>query len=366
MRGVKAGWGASFVFSLGVLAACGLVGPAYAGDVDATVFGEDPELTFTVLTFTAEPGETNRLVIARTAGSYRVTDLGAPLTALGDCFSTGAHEATCPIRGVTRGTISVGLGDLDDSVAVGVRDPVFVAGGDGADTITVESLGACAFFQHGCEFTNELAGGAGDDTLVSGFGSYMLEGGEGEDVLDGRLGRNDMLGGPGADTFMTGAGSTVSYAERTSGVVVDADGNADDGEPGENDNVLPLAPGGFAQLFIVGGRGDDRLFGGGGVWGLVGMAGDDLLVGGPRSDELFGGAGHDTVWGEAGNDFLLGGRGDDLLVGGTGRDWVGGLRGDDTLRMRDGFRDRVVGGHGMDRARVDPRLDVVRFVEALF
>ena len=374
MRNGKEGWRAPFALSLAVLVASGLTGPAYAGDVEGLPEGEG------VLEFTAEPGEENRLFIAKTAGSYRVIDVGAPLTALGSCVSTGTHEATCPFFGGGDGRqIKISLGDLDDRVDVGAQDPVFVAGEDGADTILVESFG---IWSERFGLSNKLEGGAGDDTLTTGSGRYTVEGGEGDDVFVGHVGSGVLVGGPGADTFTPTTGFTISYSERTSGIVVDADGNADDGEPGENDNVLPGVAGG--NTVIRGGRGDDHLLGGGGVDRFEGMAGndvldaraarlssadggpgDDALIGGPTYNEMRGGPGDDTLRGEAGGDRLYGGSGADWIVGGHGRDVAHGERGHDTLQMRDGFRDRVLGGHGTDRARVDRRLDDVLFVETL-
>lgn len=375
------------VYWLAALAVCGMAGPAYAGSVEAQAHVDDVTgEPFTVLTFAAEPGEANRLVIVRGAGSYTVIDSGAPLTALGDCVSMGANEASCLIRGSTiegtfaasERTITVNLGDLDDSAVVGGRERVVIDGEEGADTITVDSFW---FGGRGLLFENELDGGAGDDTLVNGVGAYRLDGGAGDDVLDGRHGFAEMLGGPGADTLMPGDFATVSYGDKTGGVVVDADGNADDGEPGENDNVLP-APSRFAGLTILGGGGDDRLLGGGNVDYLRGMAGDDVLnpervslgdadggpgddfvFGGRGPDELYGGAGDDTLRGEDGRDALYGGLGADVLVGGLGHDEAYGDRGDDTFRMRDGFGDYIRGGHGTDRAGVDRLVDDVLFVE---
>ena len=62
-----------------------------------------------------------------------------------------------------------------------------------------------------------------------------------------------------------------------------------------------------------GGRGDDRLRGGGG---------DDVLNGGAGNDRLAGGRGDDVLDGGAGNDKLKGGAGSDVFVFSAGRDVV--------------------------------------------
>lgn len=95
---------------------------------------------------------------------------------------------------------------------------------------------------------------------------------------------------------------------------------------------------------ICGNGGNDRIYGGGG---------HDLLVGGRGDDKLYGQAGRDRLAGGAGADLLVGGGADDELLGGSGAD---------LLSARDGIRERVNGGSGRDRARVD-RSDRVRAVE---
>ena len=66
---------------------------------------------------------------------------------------------------------------------------------------------------------------------------------------------------------------------------------------------------------LIGGTGMDYLEGGAGDDDLDGGAGTDVLDGGSGDDELNGGAGDDWLVGSAGNDVLEGGAGDDLLAG---------------------------------------------------
>lgn len=133
--------------------------------------------------------------------------------------------------------------------------------------------------------------------------------------------------------------------------------------------------------------GDDRYFGRGGFDGMLSLGGDDRLVGGPGNDylichdqvrqrcALLGNAGSDTLLGSGGPDVLRGGsgrddvhghEGRDRLVGGPRGDVLFGGRGDDSIFARDHARDRVFGGRGRDRARLDPRLDRPRAVEDRF
>jgi Ca2+-binding RTX toxin-like protein len=95
--------------------------------------------------------------------------------------------------------------------------------------------------------------------------------------------------------------------------------------------------------------GDDNLSGQGGDDDLCGDAGDDHLQGGPGNDDLQGGPGDDDLEGQSGNDLLVGGKGHDVLRGGPGRD---------RIRARDGVRDHINCGSGVDTVRAD-RADVV-------
>ncbi|HEU4425352.1 MAG TPA: hypothetical protein VFR67_22700, partial [Pilimelia sp.] len=122
-------------------------------------------------------------------------------------------------------------------------------------------------------------------TLFGGPGNDTLEGGYGDDVLDG---------GPGADTLTGYQGiDTVTYERRSAGVVADADGVRDDGEPRERDNIATD------------------------VENLIGGTGPDMLTGGPMANLLIGGAGADNLRGLAGSDRLDGGPGFDDLNGGS-------------------------------------------------
>ena len=145
----------------------------------------------------------------------------------------------------------------------------------------------------------ELDGLGGNDTLVGGSGNDLLVGGSGNDSLDGGpdLGNDTLRGGPGTDTMTGGGGfDTADYSDSPVGVNVTLDGIANDGAPGENDNV------------------------GSGIEGVIGSAHDDVLTGGPGNDTLSGGAGHDVLNGLDGNDILDGGTGADTLHGGPGSD----------------------------------------------
>jgi uncharacterized delta-60 repeat protein len=168
-------------------------------------------------------------------------------------------------------------------------------------------------------------GNGGNDTLIADFYTpSALWGGDGDDLF---------IGGPRGDYFRGEAGvDTVTYGGRGGAVTVSIDGVANDGGPGENDNVYTDVEN------LVGGYGDDK---------LTGSAADNVLDGGDGDDDLRGGGGNDT------------------LTGGAGKDQLRGQAGDDTLYSSgDGAVDFLDGGSGTDRARKD-RDDFAQFVEQL-
>jgi N-acetylglucosamine-6-sulfatase len=80
-----------------------------------------------------------------------------------------------------------------------------------------------------------------------------------------------------------------------------------------------------------------------------GSNGPETLTGTRRSDGLCASGGRDTLWGLHGNDLLRGGRGRDRILAGPGRD---------RILDREGARDVIACGQGVDRVLAD-RLDVV-------
>ncbi|WP_244406531.1 hypothetical protein [Patulibacter medicamentivorans] len=88
---------------------------------------------------------------------------------------------------------------------------------------------------------------------------------------------------------------------------VSLNGLADDGTPGEGDNV------------------------GGDIEVVIGSPADDALSAGDAPVELHGGSGNDRLAGGPGADLLDGGDGDDLLHGAGGPDVLTGAEGSDTV-----------------------------------
>jgi Ca2+-binding RTX toxin-like protein len=257
---------------LGVLVSAA---PAAAGTVelrDTGPIAHTPGDVYEVV-FEAAPGESNIVSVSAGPGGVFVRDTGTPVTPGAFC-TQGIDGVSC-------------------SPAVGgfVTGPAVVDLGDGDDRLAVEGISAT------------VRDGPGDDVIE--IPSGVFEAGAGADVM--------RITNPAA-------ASEVTYATRTAGVSITEDGQANDGEPGERDDV------GFGIQHVQGGFGDDVLVGGQEPHILDGNAGDDRLIGGPRDDIL---TGDDSLTG-SGNDFLSGGDGDDRLLGGPGADVIRGGPGEDS------------------------------------
>jgi Ca2+-binding RTX toxin-like protein len=337
---------------------------------------EDPDPGEPHLTFTASSGEANRLLLFFAPGGYRVIDLGEAITAGPGCSAVSSSEVFCAFELTFEiddaPTIDVLLGDLNDfaSVAGTYSDEITLDGEAGADELELGAGCELSFDVRPCDVV--LLGGPGDDMLEVLDGRFRMDGGIGGDVMEGR--------------------GIVDYSMRVNPVIVDGDGVADDGEAGEGDNVVPgvlrvlggSAGDSFTGVNAHGGGGNDTFTAAGNGRSFKGQAGDDLATGsatgdffegGPGADELNGGGGSDDLLGGGGGDTIRGGpgrdgifaeAGNDQLSGGDGRDFLSAGSGDDVVRARDGLRDRIAGGRGFDRARVDRRLDVTNSIEAFF
>ena len=82
---------------------------------------------------------------------------------------------------------------------------------------------------------------------------------------------------------------------------------------------------------ILGGGGDDQLFGEGGADQMSAGAGDDFATGQMDKDRVDGDAGNDGLFGGPADDLVRGGEGSDDLVGNFGSDVLLGGEGDDRL-----------------------------------
>ncbi|MCX7418980.1 MAG: calcium-binding protein [Planctomycetia bacterium] len=237
----------------------------------------------------------------------------------------------------TLGAVALHGLDGNDTLLGGTRSDL-IDGGNGIDQINQTSV-----------FTQTLSGaqltGNGSDTLmsierailtaVSALGNTIdasafnglvtLNGGNGPDRLLSSIAGGVINGGSGKDTIIGGIG-----AERISGGA-------------DNDSIT----GGGGNDTIVGDSGNDTLDGGIGADVISGSDGRDMIFGGDGNDTIDGGTADDTISGDKGYDSIIGGIGNDAISGGDGNDYLDGQGGNDTL-LGDAGSDTLRGGAGRD------------------
>ena len=328
-----------------------VVGVMWLGVAVPTATGATITFAGTTLTYTAAPGETNSLSFFRNTFESACEGLGTPCLEVSDTVpitapacrvAEGGEKATCRLPQ----SVVVNLGDGDDG---------YFAGWDGPSTIDM-GLG-----------TDVAEGGSGGDLIRGGPGNDIIKGFAGDDTLDGGPGDDRLEGIAGAsgsstegtDTYIGGGGvDSVTYETRGDPLTISQDGVANDGAPGEGDNVDP------SILTVYGGGSDDTITGSPGRNIVSGLGGNDRLHGLGGDDQLEGGLGNDELTGADGQDVLGGGDGDDVIDGGPGVDrfWgdeltacISGLcaSGQDRILARDGAAEAINCGPGTDSAVVD-------------
>ncbi|KAA6174239.1 type I secretion C-terminal target domain-containing protein, partial [Pseudomonas marginalis] len=142
-------------------------------------------------------------------------------------------------------------------------------------------------------------------------GADRVDGGDGNDILFGDLVTFTGVTGEGYNAIQT-------YVAGKSGVAVSAVTGQD---------VHKYITEHYNEFNTSGAKdGNDTLLGG---------SGDDILFGQGGNDYLDGGKGNDILLGGTGNDTLIGGQGNDILIGGTGADtfvWRAGDTGNDVIK----------------------------------
>jgi Ca2+-binding RTX toxin-like protein len=274
--------------------------------VEASAASSTASVTSGVLTFTAAGGQQNAIGITPgdAADSWLLSDgrPGNDITPGAGCTAVSLGDVECS------GPISlfvIHTGDLDDQVLIGsfLTAPADVRAGSGNDTVVGSPAGGT------------ILGGGGNDRLTGSHVSDQIHGGGGDDTISGLEGSDVLDGGKSRDTLNFAYSPTPA-----SGITVTEDGTANDGLPGEGDNVsnveivnattradtvtLPKGQ-------IYGGRDDDTLSlgsGGGTLWGQVG---NDTLTAGAESSTLRGMDGNDTL------DSVNGVADTDICNGGT-------------------------------------------------
>jgi hypothetical protein len=177
-------------------------------------------------------------------------------------------------------------------------------GGTGNDTI------------NGSSYNESILGGSGNDSLNGQGGADSIDAGSGDDTINGGAGNDTIDGGDGANIAIY-SGSRSQYS-----VIGDAVGfTIYDNRSGTPDGVDVVRNVGVLRFS------DQDVSVASGLSGVVldGTSGNDpALIGTILNDTIRGLAGNDLLSGLAGNDLLEGGDGNDTLQGGSGDDTIDG------------------------------------------
>ncbi len=179
------------------------------------------------------------------------------------------------------------------------------------------------FILNGTGFT--FTGDAGNNWFMADDAIDTLQGGGGDDTLDGGLAYTSVFG-PGADIAVY-SGTRAQYTITVQGGTVTVTDNRA-GSPDGSDTVVNVETLRFSNRDVSVATLAPNIGN-----GQFGTSGDDGVGANSAKD--------DSAYGLDGNDTLFGGGGSNLLVGG---------RGDDTYQLSDGATDTIVelAGGGMD------------------
>lgn len=219
--------------------------------------------------------------------------------------------------------VSVGGGTIRN-----IQNLTWVQGSDFGDTINAadHSTGYTEF--------SKVFGMGGDDQLRAGYYTALIDGGNGNDIVDGRASYylSEVLGGNGNDTLYTNVNTFAA-----------ADGGAG------ADTI-------YAHGKINGGTGDDKIYVQESYYagGVFGDAGDDRIEASAFGTEMAGGTGADVLVGKEGADTIFTGEADFTVLlsedNGAEKDQVTAGGGND--RITAGIGDDVDGGDGTDSLRL--------------
>jgi Ca2+-binding RTX toxin-like protein/uncharacterized protein (DUF2141 family) len=270
------------------------------------------------------------------------------------------------------------IGGLGNDLLIGGAGNDRIDGGTGRDTASYKGAIAGGGVTVNL-LTGTSSGAQGNDTLIK---IEDLIGSDFDDVLTGDKGVNQIAGGAGNDSLNGGLGiDTVSYAEAGAAVTVSLLSGQATGGAGTDqllgfENILGSAfndslTGNGGDNLLIGGSGNDLLDGEAGAdtadyrtaksavtadlsagTATSGLEVDSLirienLIGSRFNDSLTGDLTANTLAGDLGNDLITGGGGADQLSGSSGRDVFRYLTlGDSALAAMDlitdlGGKDRI-------------------------
>jgi len=172
---------------------------------------------------------------------------------------------------------------------------------------------------------NVILGTPGDDYLVGTKNNDLIMGFSGSDVIIGQKGNDCLVGGGENDFILGGKGNDIIYGESGDDVIL-----GDKGDDVIYGGKVFFSTNSWAEIFISpflvdnNGDGINTILGGDGNDSIFGSDSDESLFGGKGNDIIFGNHGHDSIFGDKGNDVLTGGGDVDTIHGGDGNDSIDG------------------------------------------
>ena len=294
---------------------------------------------------------------------------------------TVAGNGGAPVSYSGTGKITADMGDGNNTVKFtgNVTADVTITGGSGNDTIDLSGVHVDPVITLG-DGNNVITGAASDTTITVGNGNNIITGTSGRLTIYAGSGNNTIIGGTGADVIIVGTGDNTIWGGQGNDTIVAGGGN-NTIWGGQGDNQVSIVNGaGNNVIFgngpnrptdpstttitatqisdnassasdgnniIVGGNGDDYIFGGGGNNTITGGAGHDVIFGSTGTVTLNGTAGvvlavADSTVG--GNNVITGGGGNSILFGGVGANTIASGSGNDVVVGNLGTVDGPAGG----------------------
>jgi Ca2+-binding RTX toxin-like protein len=277
-------------------------------------------------------------------------------------LTTNLENLTLTGSGDIKGTGNTGnnsiLGNSGNNVLVGSAGDDTLNGSEGTDTASYSTSAniTATLGLNGAtgSATGEgtdvlinienLQGGSGNDTLNGNEQANKFEGGAGNDTLNGGAGNDTLIGGAGEDSMTGGLGDDIYVVDNISDVVTEA---VSEGTETVESSIT----------YVLGDHLENLTLTGSGIINGTGNNADNILTGNSGANLLSGGAGKDALNGGAGEDTLDGGSGIDNMFGGGG---------DDTYLV-DSTSDVVTekGGEGTDTVEASVTYTLSGYVEKL-
>jgi len=340
-----------------------IIGNGGSDDLQAAANGRgrsvtQPFATYTLAKATLIGGDGNDTLIIGDVGAIS----GAPARNA-TIFGRGGNDAATVYGGPgVTSYVDTGAGDdTADVFANGTYSErggaTTITGGDGADTISFTGQGGAGA---------TINAGTGNDDVNTMLGPATIDAGPGNDVIEPDRNRTPPASGGapatpvGPDVIKGGPGVDTLKADfqlgRTQPFVATLDDVADDGQAGEGDNY-------GSDLENIVTRGLDAR--------ITGTAGPNVITAGGPGAVVSGLGGNDTITGRGSANAAMptrfdGGPGNDTIIGapfstiigGSGTDTLVGSQEADRFEARDGEKDTLICGRGVDTAIIDP-LDVL-------